>query len=98
MNSAIANYLRSPELVAKVQILFGIKLLEYRSDRSSEDQQTNDNLTRRNCKNVRKSEFSESSEADSESAEKKYIVTNKFWYFLFLIGTELGDEVTILKL
>ncbi|KAG8236156.1 hypothetical protein J437_LFUL001574 [Ladona fulva] len=32
-----------------------------------------------------------SSESDSESNE--YVVTNKFWYYLFCLGTALGDEI-----
>ncbi|XP_071454672.1 sphingosine-1-phosphate phosphatase 2-like [Hetaerina americana] len=32
-----------------------------------------------------------SSESDSES--KDYVVTNRFWYYLFCLGTALGDEI-----
>ncbi|KAF6210157.1 hypothetical protein GE061_013259 [Apolygus lucorum] len=31
--------------------------------------------------------------SSSDSEETEYIVTNKFWYFLFVLGTELGDEI-----
>lgn len=29
----------------------------------------------------------------SENANQRYRITNKFWYYLFIIGTELGDEI-----
>lgn len=29
----------------------------------------------------------------SDSEDKEYTITNKFWYFLFVLGTELGDEI-----
>ncbi|XP_046395785.1 sphingosine-1-phosphate phosphatase 1-like [Ischnura elegans] len=32
-----------------------------------------------------------SSESDSET--KDYVVTNRFWYYLFCLGTALGDEI-----
>ena len=28
----------------------------------------------------------------SESSGKKYVIANKFWYYLFVFGTALGDE------
>lgn len=39
--------------------------------------------------NTKKSE-TESVHAD---ASRSYQITNKFWYYLFLFGTELGDEI-----
>ncbi|KAL1139844.1 hypothetical protein AAG570_006821 [Ranatra chinensis] len=36
-------------------------------------------------------DFDETQSSDSEP--KNYVVTNKFWYYLFILGTELGDEV-----
>lgn len=35
----------------------------------------------------------DSTNRNSEAAVKGYRITNKFWYYLFLIGTELGDEL-----
>lgn len=29
----------------------------------------------------------------TENADTRYRITNKFWYYLFIIGTELGDEL-----
>ncbi|XP_060527506.1 sphingosine-1-phosphate phosphatase 1-like [Cylas formicarius] len=28
-----------------------------------------------------------------EQSERKYVITNRFWYYLFVFGTALGDEV-----
>lgn len=30
---------------------------------------------------------------ESKTLEKGYRITNRFWYYLFIIGTELGDEL-----
>lgn len=54
------NYLKKPELVAKIQEFFGVKT----------------------CKDVKKSD-----------KQKGYEVTNKFWYYTFVLGTALGDEI-----
>lgn len=32
-------------------------------------------------------------EGHNDCKELKYRITNKFWYYLFIIGTELGDEL-----
>ncbi|XP_026464204.1 sphingosine-1-phosphate phosphatase 1-like [Ctenocephalides felis] len=34
-----------------------------------------------------------STDSDIELNKPKYEITNKFWYYLFRIGTELGDEI-----
>lgn len=34
-----------------------------------------------------------STDSDFELNKPKYEITNKFWYYLFRIGTELGDEI-----
>ncbi|XP_063241950.1 sphingosine-1-phosphate phosphatase 1-like [Bacillus rossius redtenbacheri] len=31
--------------------------------------------------------------SESESESKHYLVSNKFWYYLFVLGTALGDEI-----
>lgn len=49
------EYLKKPELVAKVQKYFGV-----------------------NTKHIQK--------------DKEYTIENKFWYYLFVFGTALGDE------
>lgn len=54
----------------------------------------------RNDSNVSTTSFSNSAEDDacgdgkcSKNIEKRYRITNRFWYYLFIIGTELGDEL-----
>lgn len=62
MNDTL-NYLRSPELVYKVQNYFGVE----REQQVAEPLQENHN-----------------------NETPKYSIKNKFWYYLFIIGTELG--------
>lgn len=31
--------------------------------------------------------------SDASDAIKPYAITNRFWYYLFVLGTELGDEI-----
>lgn len=57
--SNLWHYLKSPELVYKVQNYFGIERDEKKSD--------------------------------DKADEKNYRIKNKFFYYLFLIGTELGE-------
>lgn len=52
---SLISYLKTPELVFKIQNYFGV-------------------ITSKNTKD-------------------KIIITNKFWYYWFLFGTALGDEV-----
>lgn len=53
--SSAWNYLNGPELVFKVQSLFGIEKVD-------------------------------------KDDKKKFRVTNKFFHYLFLLGTELGER------
>lgn len=57
---SLISYLKTPELVLRIQNYFGVVT-------TSED----------NAKNT----------------NDKFIITNKFWYYWFLFGTALGDEV-----
>lgn len=76
------EYLKSENLVVQVQEYFGLKYLakdeaEQRIDKKQESTKDVDG----------------SSKSESESEEEKSIVvTNSFWYWLFIIGTEFGDE------
>lgn len=54
------NYLKKPELVAKIQEYFGVRVLK---------------------------------EEEEQEKKKGFEVTNKFWYYVFFLGTELGDEI-----
>lgn len=31
--------------------------------------------------------------SESETESRNYVITNWFWYYLFVFGTELGDEI-----
>ncbi|KAL5282419.1 SGPP1 family protein [Megaselia abdita] len=75
----IINVLKSPELVVTIQEYFGVK---YIYDHSSYN---NDNtLTRNRRVNIPKEYI---------SFHKDYLIVNKFWYWVFIVGTELGDEL-----
>ncbi|CAO1332999.1 unnamed protein product [Diamesa serratosioi] len=65
MNKTL-NYLRSPELVYKVQNYFGVE---------------------------REKQIDEPLQENQNNETPKYSIQNKFWYYLFIIGTELGDEI-----
>lgn len=43
------------------------------------------------CSNVNQTKVDNSKE--KSNITKGYRITNKFWYYLFVIGTELGDEL-----
>lgn len=93
MNSLI-NCLRSPELVYKVQILFGIQFADNKSSGNDKSLNKSDcnSLTRRNVKK----ETCDQNGIEKESED--YKIGNLFWYYLFVVGTELGDEVRIFQL
>ncbi|XP_055642947.1 sphingosine-1-phosphate phosphatase 2-like [Toxorhynchites rutilus septentrionalis] len=101
---SLMEYLKSPELVVRVQEFFGIEYL--RKDQGKIDSTTNNgNLPSSAAKKRTINEdVARSSESDSnDSSDRKsddisnngkpYRVTKKFWYYLFIIGTELGDEI-----
>lgn len=88
----IIDYLKSPELVIKFQTFFGVKYLKH-------SENTNDcRLHKRNASDQSSTGSSETDEGfiepkDSESynkIENAFEITNKFWYYLFIIATELG--------
>lgn len=79
----IVDHLKDPRTVVKVQEYFGIQYIPYQHENSeitSESSQSTDEI-----------------ESDSVHYEKKYdksfLILNKFWYWTFIIGTELGDEI-----
>lgn len=84
------DYLKSPELVVKIQNFFGVKYLKYSDD---------NRLHKRNASD--QSSTTGSSESDEgfiepkdpqcfDKADSSYEITNRFWYYLFVIATELG--------
>ncbi|KAK6640491.1 hypothetical protein RUM44_012186 [Polyplax serrata] len=46
-----------------------------------------------NKDNTRKEEYGNSKTANGVVRNDDYVIENKFWYYLFLIGTNLGDEI-----
>lgn len=88
------DYLKSPELVIKFQTFFGVKYSKH-SDNINDN---NCRLHKRNASDQSSTGSSETDEGfiepkDSECFDKAgqtYEITNKFWYYLFVIATELG--------
>lgn len=85
------EYLKSPELVVKVQEYFGIEYLR-KVPPSKAAKPAHGNGSTANGKGA--------PPGNGYTAEKKiddndnaYRVTNYFWYVLFIVGTELGDEL-----
>lgn len=103
----LIEYLKSPELVVQIQEFFGIEYLNKNFIENSknidyENYQKNDDKNklhkRKNSDESIKSNQSTDngfSSDDQENPEQKltYKVRNKFWYYVFIIGTALGDEI-----
>lgn len=84
------DYLKGPELVIKFQTFFGIKYSQNINDKR---------LHKRNASDQSSTGSSETDEGfiepkDSECFDRKpdqtFEITNKFWYYLFVIATEFG--------
>lgn len=80
------EYLNRPELVVKVQEFFGIR---YHDD----NKKTDDRVPVVASEKVEDAKSDELSQQEGEGELAGITVTNKFWYYLFIIGTELGDEM-----
>lgn len=113
--SAFIEYLKSPELVVKVQEFFGIEYLHAHRDGKIDSSSVGGcdvngkvGLAQRGQQQLVNGDLSSLDEDSSSSSstssgngcdkhqigkDKPYRVTNKFWYYLFIIGTELGDEI-----
>lgn len=87
------EYFKDPRLVAEIQEFFGVKI--HRN--GSNDAQRNSTKIKKSPKRLKDSHKSKNgySTSDDEGSREppKFTVTNKFWYYLFLFGTELGDEI-----
>lgn len=59
--------------------------LKYRKINGNDDKRMSDGNT--------SSEIEESFSSESDVETATYVISNKFWYYLFLFGTYLGDEV-----
>lgn len=52
-----------------------------------------DNCAQTNEKSNRKLDANASSAYSKDDLDRGYRIANKFWYYLFVFGTELGDEI-----
>ncbi|CAH0714103.1 unnamed protein product, partial [Brenthis ino] len=97
------EYLKDPLLVVKVQNFFGVTYKKnitseesiIHSDRHEQDSDNDIRQHKRIPSDI--SGTSQSScETDTSSENQEEVVcliNNKFWYYLFVLGTELGDEI-----
>lgn len=76
------NHLKDPELVARFQRLFGVVRHEIAENGTMLSALENGESKPNGTAAVRK---------DDDTIDDH--VTNKFWYYLFLFGTYLGDEI-----
>lgn len=74
------NYLKDPELVARFQRVFGV--IRYEISENGTMLSTLENGETKTNTNVARKEN-----------EVEHHITNIFWYYLFLFGTYLGDEI-----
>lgn len=102
------EYLKDPLLVVKVQNFFGVKYKSNQKENDSSEILHSDrhNSDEEECSELKQhkripSDTSSSSQcscdtnSSGESVEEDVVchVNNKFWYYLFVLGTELGDEL-----
>lgn len=99
----IIEYLKDPLLVVKVQNFFGV--IYKKSNQNDEtsilysDRHNTDEIDLKQHKRIPSdtSATSQSScETDTSSEYQEEVVchiNNKFWYYLFVLGTALGDEI-----
>lgn len=69
---------------------FSDKLHKFNSNNDLNGIETRLSYHKRNASNL-STDSSDGKYCDTEA--KGYRITNKFWYFLFVIGTEFGDEI-----
>ncbi|XP_011309058.1 sphingosine-1-phosphate phosphatase 1 [Fopius arisanus] len=90
--------LKDAHLVARIQEFFGVDISHEKSPRaftSETDDQSRliekNGITRENGKRI--AHATDSIDAKEKLPDKRVPVNNYFWYYLFLFGTELGDEM-----
>lgn len=105
----IIEYLKDPFLVIKVQNFFGVTYKSNQSTQNESSEvlhsdrleRLNDELDLKQHKRI-PSNISSSSQSScdtdtsGDSGGKDAVecsINNKFWYWLFVLGTELGDEI-----
>ncbi|XP_058060168.1 sphingosine-1-phosphate phosphatase 1-like [Anopheles bellator] len=90
------EYLKSPELVVKVQEYFGIV---YERNHANGVPLPNGKSATPTRNGVQSNGLANGCATGNHGGDKKkiddnaYRVTNNFWYVLFIVGTELGDEI-----
>ncbi|VVC93719.1 sphingosine-1-phosphate phosphatase 1-like [Leptidea sinapis] len=101
----IIEYLKDPLLVVKVQNFFGIeyKKLKQTGDTCTVSADRNDYADEFDIRQHKRipsdtsgsSQFSNETESSRESNQEELecMIDNKFWYYLFVLGTALGDEI-----
>lgn len=102
----IIEYLKDPLLVVKVQNFFGViyksnqkqsdsseVIHSDRHDRDDEDDIRQHKRIPSNISSSSQSSYDTDTSADSGKDEVVCQVNNVFWYYLFVLGTELGDEL-----
>lgn len=102
------EYLKDPLLVVKVQNFFGVKYKSNQKENDSSeilhsdrhDREEDEDCDLKQHKRIPSDTSSSSqsscctdSSAESVAKDEVCHVNNKFWYYLFVIGTELGDEL-----
>lgn len=98
------EYLKDPHLVLYVQQFFGVS---HKEEKKLNNVKKNDDLLHEDTEvlsdDSENHKFSnnhyydetnkEESSSDSDSEKKNYKINNYFWYYVFVLGTELGDEI-----
>lgn len=101
--SSWIKYLNDPYLVLKIQKYFGVVKARDKStdnilirdpDKTLAESADEDAFNRIKAVNGwGRGRTDEPVSSESEADSSDYVITNKLWYFLFVFGTELGDEV-----
>lgn len=98
----LIKYFNDPRLVLNVQNYFGVYRTTQKEAASAVKQKAkidDSEALRRRAKTESAPSSDENEEihtlvsSDSEAEPKEFIVTIQFWYYLFTLGTILGDEI-----
>lgn len=85
--------LQRPELVVNVQNYFGI-LYETIPDNKDSKYHRRNHSTASEKSQTESDAANDLTASDNKNTSKiSYRVTNSFWYYLFVLGTALGDEI-----
>lgn len=91
------EYLKRPELVINVQKYFGIlyeTVPDNRCFNNDSKYHKRDHSTASEKSQTESDAANDLTVSDNKNTSKiSYRVTNSFWYYLFVLGTALGDEI-----